>query len=65
MEGGRGAFGRDPSYAGDMDIASIIGAAVCMVGMCGAMMWAMMRFGHRSSGKRDDDERSRPTRDTP
>jgi hypothetical protein len=38
-----------------MDVTSILGAAVCMVGMCGVMMWAMMRFGHR--GKKSDDER--------
>ncbi len=31
-----------------MDVTSILGAAVCMVGMCGVMMWLMMR-GHRGS----------------
>ena len=36
-----------------MDAMSILGAAVCMVGMCGVMMWAMMRFGHR--GKKSDE----------
>lgn len=38
-----------------MDAISILGAAVCMVGICGVIMWAMMRFGHR--GKNSDDER--------
>jgi hypothetical protein len=36
-----------------MDVTSILGAAVCMVGMCGVMMWLMMR-GHR--GRKSDDE---------
>ena len=37
-----------------MDVTSIAGAAICMVGMCGVMMWAMMRHGHR--GNSSDDE---------
>jgi hypothetical protein len=36
-----------------MDLMSIAGAAVCMVGMCGVMMWMMMR-GHR--GRKSGDE---------
>jgi hypothetical protein len=31
-----------------MDALSIIGAAVCMIGMCGIAMWLMMRVGSRS-----------------
>jgi hypothetical protein len=39
-----------------MDLTSILGAAVCMVGMCGVMMWLMMR-GHRAV-KSDDEQRA-------
>ena len=39
-----------------MDVTSILGAAVCMLGMCGAMMWMMSR-GHRAE-KPDDDNRA-------
>ena len=39
-----------------MDVTSILGAAVCMVGMCGVMMWLMMR-GHRAT-KSDDERRA-------
>jgi hypothetical protein len=38
-----------------MDAMSILGGAACLVVMCGVMMWAMMRFGHR--GKKSDDHR--------
>jgi hypothetical protein len=34
-----------------MDALSIIGAVVCMVGMCGVGMWLMMRL----SSRRDRD----------
>jgi hypothetical protein len=37
-----------------MDAISIVGAAACMIGMCGVMMWAMMRFGR--GGQKTDDE---------
>ena len=43
-------------YVLPMDVTSILGAAVCMVGMCGVMMWLMMR-GHRA-GKSDDEHRA-------
>jgi uncharacterized membrane protein len=43
-------------YLSGMDVTSILGAAVCMVGMCGVMMWLMMR-GHRGS-KADDEHRT-------
>jgi hypothetical protein len=39
-----------------MDALSILGAAVCMIGMCAVMMWAMMRMGGRK--KSDDPHRS-------
>jgi hypothetical protein len=47
-----------------MDVTAILGGAVCMIAMCGAMMWVMMRFGHRSRDNRDDG-RSGRTSDTP
>ncbi len=45
-----------------MDVTSILGAAVCMVGMCGVMMWMMMR-GHRAmrgprASHSDDEHRA-------
>jgi hypothetical protein len=43
-------------YLSDMDVTSIVGAAVCMIGMCGVMMWLMMR-GHRGT-KSDDEDRA-------
>jgi hypothetical protein len=30
-----------------MDALSIVGVAVCMIGMCGVGMWLMMRMGSR------------------
>ncbi len=41
-----------------MDAISIAGAAVCMVGMCGVMMWLMMRFGHGSKQPNDEPRRN-------
>jgi hypothetical protein len=43
-------------YSSDMDVTSILGAAVCMIGMCGVMMWLMMR-GHRGT-ELDDEHRA-------
>lgn len=36
-----------------MDALVVVGAAVCMVGMCFVGMWLMMRFGFH----RDGDDR--------
>jgi uncharacterized protein (DUF2062 family) len=45
-----------------MDVTSILGAAACMVGMCGVMMWAMMRSGRR---RRESDDEQRADRTGP
>jgi hypothetical protein len=48
-----------------MDVLSIVAAAACMVGMCGLMMWAMMRSHRQGSRSRDQrhagERRGQPT----
>jgi hypothetical protein len=49
----------EDGYLPGMDVLSILGAAVCMVGMCGLMMWLMMR-GHHSRRSGDAQRPDRP-----